>query len=120
MASKKVRVYELARELGVENSVIIDLSSELKIGVKSHSSSIDDPSADRVRRLADSKGLRRDPIVEVKPEPKKAAPKKTVVSSSSRKRISMTKSVYPIQMQMKLRRQSKVKSFVLPVQLQSE
>lgn len=86
MASKKVRVYELARELGVENSVIIDLSSELKIGVKSHSSSIDDPSADRVRRLADSKGLRRDPIVEVKPEPKKAAPKKTVVSSSSRKK----------------------------------
>ena len=33
----------------------------LKIGVKSHSSSIDDPLADRVRRLADSEGLRREP-----------------------------------------------------------
>ncbi len=84
MAQKKVRVYELARELGVDNSVIIDLSAELKIGVKSHSSSIDDPSADRVRRLADSKGLRREPIVEEPPAPKKPAAKKAVVSSSSR------------------------------------
>ena len=50
MATKKIRVYELARELGVENAVVLDLANELKIGVKSHSSSIDDPSADRVRR----------------------------------------------------------------------
>ena len=86
MATKKIRVYELARELGVENQVVLDLCERLKIGVKSHSSSIDDPLADRVRRLADSEGLRRDPIVEEeppkpdskkpdsrKPEPKKAA-----------------------------------------------
>jgi translation initiation factor IF-2 len=64
LATKKIRVYELARELGVENQVVLDLAEKLKIGVKSHSSSIDDPSADRVRRLADSEGLRRDPIVE--------------------------------------------------------
>jgi translation initiation factor IF-2 len=68
MATKKIRVYELARELGVENAVVLELANELKIGVKSHSSSIDDPSADRVRRLADSKGLRREPTVE-EPEP---------------------------------------------------
>ena len=68
MATKKIRVYELARELGVENAVVLDLANDLKIGVKSHSSSIDDPSADRVRRLADSKGLRREPVVE-EPEP---------------------------------------------------
>lgn len=85
MAAKKIRVYELARELGIENSVVIDLAAELKIGVKSHSSSIDDPSADRVRRLCDSKGLRRDPIVEEPPAEKKPAEKKkAVVSSSSR------------------------------------
>src|SRR5215207_9768091 len=71
MATKKIRVYELARELGVENAVVLDLANELKIGVKSHSSSIDDPSADRVRRLADSKGLRREPVVE-EPEPEPA------------------------------------------------
>src|SRR5919197_1593815 len=70
MATKKIRVYELARELGVENAVVLDLANELKIGVKSHSSSIDDPSADRVRRLADSKGPRREPVVEEPaPEP---------------------------------------------------
>src|SRR5919197_1363420 len=71
MATKKIRVYELARELGVENAVVLDLANELKIGVKSHSSSIDDPSADRVRRLADSKGLRREPVVE-EPDPEPA------------------------------------------------
>src|SRR5213083_449004 len=71
MATKKIRVYELARELGVENAVVLDLAERLKIGVKSHSSSIDDPSADRVRRLADSEGLRREPVVdEPEPEPK--------------------------------------------------
>ncbi|HEX5587962.1 MAG TPA: translation initiation factor IF-2, partial [Acidimicrobiia bacterium] len=84
MATKKIRVYELARELGVENQVVIELAEKLKIGVKSHSSSIDDPSADRVRRLADSEGLRREPIVD-EPEPpkpvaKKAAPKKVATS----------------------------------------
>ncbi len=74
MATKKIRVYELARELGVENQVVLDLCERLKIGVKSHSSSIDDPLADRVRRLADSEGLRREPIVEE--EPPKADSKK--------------------------------------------
>jgi len=75
--TKKIRIYELARELGVENEVVLDLATELKIGVKSHSSSIEDPMADRVRRLADSKGLRKAPIEEpaapAKPAPKAAA-----------------------------------------------
>src|SRR5215208_273248 len=82
MATKKIRVYELARELGVENAVVLDLANELKIGVKSHSSSIDEPSADRVRRLADSRGLKQEPQPESEPEPKQApaaknAPAKT-------------------------------------------
>ena len=73
MATKKIRIYELARELGVENEVVIELATELKIGVKSHSSSIEDPMADRVRRLADSKGLRQAPA----PEPPKTPAKRT-------------------------------------------
>jgi translation initiation factor IF-2 len=68
LATKKIRVYELARELGVDNAIVVDLANELKIGVKSHSSSIDEPSADRVRRLADTRGLKREPL----PEPPKA------------------------------------------------
>jgi len=78
LATKKIRVYELARELGVENKVVLELSEELRIGVKSHSSSIEEPQADRVRRLADSKGLRREP--EEEPTPKKAPAKKKVTS----------------------------------------
>ncbi len=74
MATKKIRVYELARELGVDNAVVVELSNELKIGVKSHSSSIDEPSADRVRRLADSRGLKREPVVEPEPAPTPPAP----------------------------------------------
>ena len=70
MPTKKIRIYELARELGVENQVVLDLADELKMGVKSHSSSIEEPMADRVRRLADSKGLRREePEPEPAPEP---------------------------------------------------
>ena len=66
---KKIRVYELAKELGVENHVVLELAEELKVGLKSHSSSIDDPSADRVRRLAKSKGIEAPPAPE--PEPPK-------------------------------------------------
>src|SRR5436309_10402387 len=69
LATKKIRVYELARELGVDNQVVLDLCERLKIGVKSHSSSIVDPLADRVRRLADAEGLRREPEPEPEPEP---------------------------------------------------
>ncbi len=47
----------------------MDLAAELKLGVKSHSSSIDEPSADRVRRLADAKGLKREPEPEPAPAP---------------------------------------------------
>jgi len=54
---KRIRVYELARELGVENKDVLDLCDELRIGVGSHSSSIEEPQADRVRRLARDKGL---------------------------------------------------------------
>ena len=40
--AKKIRVYELARELGVTIPRRLDLCVKLGIGVKSHSSSIDD------------------------------------------------------------------------------
>src|SRR5256885_16771755 len=69
MANKRIRVYELARELGLSNKEALDLCERLRIGVKSHSSSIEDPQADRVRRLADSEGLRRQTQPEPEPEP---------------------------------------------------
>src|SRR4029077_10914315 len=62
--AKKIRVYELARELGLTNKEALDLYVDLGIGVKSHSSSIEDAKADRARRKADALGIRR----EVQPE----------------------------------------------------
>ena len=56
----KIRVYELARELGLTNKETLDLCIDLGIQAKSHSSSIEDAQADRVRRKADREGLRRD------------------------------------------------------------
>ncbi|MEQ8716210.1 MAG: translation initiation factor IF-2 [Acidimicrobiales bacterium] len=56
----KTRVYELARELGLENKETLDLCQELGIGVKSHSSSMEEAQADRVRRKAEREGLIRD------------------------------------------------------------
>src|SRR3954449_381197 len=64
-----IRVYELARELGLTNKECLDLCESLGIGVKSHSSSVVEPQADRVRRKAEREGLVRDTQPE---EPKKA------------------------------------------------
>jgi translation initiation factor IF-2 len=73
---KKIRVYELARELGLTNKEALDLCIDLGIGVKSHSSSIEDQQADRVRRKAEREGLRRDvqPEEEVVPVAAKKGP----------------------------------------------
>jgi translation initiation factor IF-2 len=68
---RKIRVYELARELGLTNKEALDLCESLGIGVKSHSSSIEDAQADRVRRKADREGLRREAAP---PEPAVARP----------------------------------------------
>jgi translation initiation factor IF-2 len=47
----KVRVYEVAKELGLENKVVIELCAQLGISGKgSHSSSLSDDEADKIRR----------------------------------------------------------------------
>ena len=80
---KKIRVYELAKELGLTNKEMVDLAVSLGIGVKSHSSSIEDAQADRVRRKADAEGLRR----EVQPEePAAKAPAKAAKAHRRRRR----------------------------------
>ena len=71
---KKIRVYELAKELGLTNKEGLELALSLGIGVKSHSSSIEDAQADRVRRKADADGLRR-PVQPEEPAPAEKAAK---------------------------------------------
>ena len=75
----KIRLHELAKELGMTNKETLDLAVALGIGVKSHSSSIEEAQADRVRRRAERDGLiRPEQPEEVKPaKPAKAASKTT-------------------------------------------
>jgi translation initiation factor IF-2 len=79
---KKIRVYELAKELGLTNKEGLELALSLGIGVKSHSSSIEDAQADRVRRKADADGLRR-PVQPDEPAPAKKAAKKATAAPTS-------------------------------------
>jgi len=47
----KVRIYELAKELNIDNKVLLDLCENLGIsGKKSHSSALSDDESDRLRR----------------------------------------------------------------------
>ena len=79
---KKIRVYELAKELGLTNKEGLELALSLGIGVKSHSSSIEDAQADRVRRKADADGLRR-PVQPEEPAPAKKAAKATTAAEAA-------------------------------------
>src|SRR5437764_8001838 len=54
---------------------MLDLAESLGIGVKSHSSSIEEAQADRARRKADQLGIRREAQPE-EPDTKKKAAKK--------------------------------------------
>ncbi len=79
--ARNIRVYELARELGLTNKEALDLALSLGIGVKSHSSSIEDAQADRVRRKAEREGLIRATAPETPtpaPEPERPAPPRRV------------------------------------------
>ncbi|HRW39497.1 MAG TPA: translation initiation factor IF-2, partial [Aquihabitans sp.] len=71
----KIRVHELGKELGLTNKETLDLCVALGIAVKTHSSSIEDAQADRVRRKAEREGLIRDEQPE-EPKPEKKAAKK--------------------------------------------
>lgn len=47
----KIRIHELAKELGLENKAVLDLCETLNIGGKnSHSNSLSDDEADKIRR----------------------------------------------------------------------
>src|SRR5438445_343844 len=45
-----MRVHELAKELGVSSKAVMDLLASMKIQLKSHSSTLDDATVERVRR----------------------------------------------------------------------
>jgi translation initiation factor IF-2 len=50
-SSGKVRIYELSKDLGLENKDVLDAAEKLAIAAKSHSSCIRDDEASRIRSL---------------------------------------------------------------------
>ena len=84
----KVRVYELARELDVTNKEVIALCDSLGIDAKSHSSSLVEAQADRVRRKAESEGIAGSQSAKPQPNEEKTlsekepAPAKSVGSNA--------------------------------------
>ena len=50
-SSGKVRIYELSKDLGLENKDVLDAAEKLSIAAKSHSSSISDDEAAQIRNL---------------------------------------------------------------------
>jgi translation initiation factor IF-2 len=84
----KIRIHELAKELGMTNKETLDLSLDLGIGVKTHSSGIEEAQADRVRRRAERDGLTRPEQPE---EPKPAKPAKATKAAKTTKATKATK-----------------------------
>ncbi len=80
--AKKVRVHELAKELGLTNKEALDLCIALGIDAKSHSSSIEDAQGDRVRRRAQRDGLVRAV------QPEEPAPAKRVAKKAPAKKAA--------------------------------
>ena len=86
-----MRVHELAKELGLTNKEAVDLCLVMGIDVKSHSSSIIEAQADRVRRRAERDGLVRDEQPEEpKPEKKTAAKKAPAKKAAAKKAAAKT------------------------------
>ena len=70
-SSGKVRIYELSKDLGLENKDVLDAAEKLSIAAKSHSSSISDDEAGRIRSML-GKGSRAASASSAKPAGGKA------------------------------------------------
>jgi translation initiation factor IF-2 len=76
VAAKKIRIHELAKELGMTNAEVLDLCGVLGVAAKGPSSSLAEAYADMVTRRAERDGLTRDEQPEDAKPAKKAPAKK--------------------------------------------
>jgi len=60
-SSGKVRIYELSRDLGLDNKDVLDAAEKLSIAARSHSSSISDDEAIRIKALIKGHGTTTPP-----------------------------------------------------------
>jgi len=75
-SSGKVRIYELSRDLGLDNKDVLDAAEKLGVAAKSHSSSISDDEAVRIRDLITG----GNGTAKSQPAPKPAAAGKAILS----------------------------------------
>ena len=69
--SDKIRIYELSRDLNLENKDILDAAQKLSISVKSHSSSITAEDAKKIKNLINKKNSDKEILSINKPSIKK-------------------------------------------------
>jgi translation initiation factor IF-2 len=81
--SDKIRIYELSRDLNLENKDILDAAQKLSISVKSHSSSISAEEAKKIKNLINKKSSDKKILSIKKPSIKKENYKQTKENESS-------------------------------------
>ncbi|WP_042851037.1 translation initiation factor IF-2 [Prochlorococcus sp. MIT 0604] len=69
--SDKIRIYELSRDLNLDNKDILDAAQKLSISVKSHSSSISAKDAEKIKNLINKKNSDKKILSIKKPSIKK-------------------------------------------------
>jgi len=69
--SDKIRIYELSRDLNLDNKDILDAAQQLSISVKSHSSSISSEEAKKIKNLINKKNSDKKILTIKKPSTKK-------------------------------------------------
>ena len=92
--SDKIRIYELSRDLNLENKDILDAAQKLSISVKSHSSSISAEEAKKIKNLINKKNSDKKILSINKPSIKKdnykqnKEDKSSVISSMKKGNLS--------------------------------
>ena len=91
--SDKIRIYELSRDLNLENKDILDAAQKLSISVKSHSSSISLDEAKKIKNLINSKNTKNEKIISVNKsisntKPQKKQQKNSELTNTQQKNIN--------------------------------
>ena len=77
----KIKIHEIAKEVGLTSKEIIKIANELEINVSSHLSAVDDEQASKIKNNLNNKESKK---VEETPNVKKAK-KETTTSQTSKK-----------------------------------
>jgi len=87
--SDKIRIYELSRDLNLDNKDILDAAQKLSISVKSHSSSISAQEAKKIKNLINKNSDKKIPLIDsLIPKSYKICIKPTSLSESSYSALS--------------------------------